>query len=100
MTPEEAYRSLQRGSSHVGVNPRPRYAGVYLGLYGEEDVWDQALCVGAHDAGYDIVVLESMVGRHHVVSEEQVDRLVQKIASLACCTLLIRPTKANSLSVG
>ena len=45
------------------------YAGKWLGLYANEDNLDQLLCNGARDAGYDIVVLESMVGSFQVVTE-------------------------------
>ncbi|CAH6420739.1 Hypothetical protein POVR2_LOCUS241 [uncultured virus] len=45
------------------------YAGVYLDLYAEEDVWDQPLCIAAREAGYDLVILENMVGKYQVVSE-------------------------------
>ena len=63
------YPRTKLQSRYVGVGSRPHYSGVYLELYAEEDVWDQPLCIGARDAGYDIVVLESMIGRYQVVSE-------------------------------
>ncbi|CAH6419551.1 Hypothetical protein POVR2_LOCUS55 [uncultured virus] len=51
------------------LDPRPHYAGSYLYLYGAEDAWDQPLAIEASKQGYDIVVLESMVGRYQVVTE-------------------------------
>jgi len=47
----------------------PRYAGIYLSLYAKEDKFDQPLCKGARAAGYDIVILENMVGSFQVVTE-------------------------------
>ena len=49
------------------ANEQPKC--MYFDLYGLEDVWDQPLCVGASKAGYDIVVLENMVGKYQVVTE-------------------------------
>jgi len=47
----------------------PHYAGEYLELYAIEDVFDQSLCIGARQAGYDVVILENMVGSFQVVTE-------------------------------
>lgn len=47
----------------------PFYAGMYLELYAIEDELDQPLCIAAKEQGYDIVILESMIGSHQVVTE-------------------------------
>lgn len=47
----------------------PHYAGDYLELYAEEDLFDQPLCIAAKAAGYDIIILESMVGGFQIVTE-------------------------------
>lgn len=71
MTPEEAYSALHPGVLLPAgdVSDEPRYAGVYLDLYAEEDIWDQPLCNTAAEEGYDVVILESMVGKYQVVTE-------------------------------
>lgn len=69
MTPLEVTRARRISRPSQDVDPQPRYAGVYLGLYGNEDVFDQDLAKTASATGYDIVVLESMVGRYQVVTE-------------------------------
>ena len=51
------------------VSESTHYAGERLGMYAEEDSLDQDLCVLADRAGYDVVILESMVGRYQVVTE-------------------------------
>lgn len=48
---------------------RDYYTGIVQGHYADEDDYDQDLCVEAQAAGYDVVVLLSMVGRRHIVSE-------------------------------
>ncbi len=45
------------------------YAGEYLGLYAEEDKFDQPLCNGARKLQYHIVILENMVGSFQIVTE-------------------------------
>jgi hypothetical protein len=45
------------------------YAGHYLDLYAAEDALDQILCTTASELGYDIIILENMVGSHQVVTE-------------------------------
>lgn len=45
------------------------YAGNVLGLYAMEDDYDQKLCLLAASKGYDIVILESMIGSFQVVTE-------------------------------
>lgn len=64
MTPEET-------GNEDGANlpPVPHYAAEYLGLYAAEDHLDQPLCIAARNAGYDIVVLENMVGSFQIVTE-------------------------------
>lgn len=70
MTVRDAYRIFPYLSLPEGIDLDERhYAGLYLELYAEEDVWDQPLCNEARLAGYDIVVLENMVGKYQVVTE-------------------------------
>ena len=57
------------GIDPVTVTPTPMYAGKRLGLYAAEDGLDQILCNAARSAGYDIVILEAMVGSFQVVTE-------------------------------
>jgi hypothetical protein len=45
------------------------YAGYYLNLYGAEDFLDQLLCIAANKQGYDVVILENMIGSHQVITE-------------------------------
>lgn len=68
MSPEEASK-LYLGTPTSGVSPDKHYAASYLNLYAVEDPWDQPLCVAASQAGYDIVILENMVGKFQVVTE-------------------------------
>lgn len=75
LTPTEAYDicpSFQEDKSRYNVRQLPRikhYAGVYLGLYALEDELDQPLCILARSLNIDIIILESMVGSHQVVTE-------------------------------
>lgn len=70
MTPLEAFAY----SRHGGIDPASlsqakHYAGAFLGLYAAEDAWDQPLCNAAREAGYDVVILEAMVGSFQIVTE-------------------------------
>lgn len=70
MTPSEAVAA--RGGKAVmlrGMSDDKHYAGNYLDLYALEDWLDQPLCNAASYAGYDVVILENMVGRYQVVTE-------------------------------
>lgn len=66
---EQAHTLYPYDKEYSGLDQTPRYAGEYLDLYAREDDWDQILCVGAAQAGFDIVVLTSMVGMFQVVTE-------------------------------
>lgn len=46
-----------------------RYAGTHLGFYAIEDIYDQAICILGARAGYDVIILERMVGSYQVVTE-------------------------------
>lgn len=46
-----------------------KYLGRDLGLYAKEDFLDQPICELAKKAGYDILILEKMVGSHQIVTE-------------------------------
>lgn len=48
---------------------KKRYIGQFIGFYGIEDVFDQPLCILGKELGYDIIILENMVGSHQVVTE-------------------------------
>lgn len=52
-----------------GVQGSKYYAGDLLGLYAEEDAFDQPLCRGASRMGIDILVFTHMAGSFQVVSE-------------------------------
>ena len=69
MTASEANKIVPSSTYSEDIDPRQHYAGTYLYLYGVEDVWDQQLAITASKQGYDIVVLESMVGRYQIVTE-------------------------------
>lgn len=69
MTPREAQRHSLDNHSLEGVSNNKHYVGMWLGMYALEDPLDQPLCIAARDAEYDIVILESMVGRFQVVTE-------------------------------
>lgn len=45
------------------------YIAKELDLYAYEDDLDQPLCMAAARLGYDIIILEHMVGSHQVVTE-------------------------------
>ena len=47
----------------------PHYAADVLDLYAAEDHLDQPLCNAARNAGYDVVILENMVGAFQIVTE-------------------------------
>ena len=49
--------------------PIPRYIGLFLGYYAQEDVFDQLICIMAVKMGIDVIVLTHMVGFHQVVTE-------------------------------
>lgn len=68
MSPSEAVAARGKGedSSSTGTS---HYAGDYLDLYALEDYLDQPLCNSAAAAGYDVVILENMVGKYQVVTE-------------------------------
>ena len=68
MTPNQVGRSFGNMDTN-SVPQTPHYAGGYLGLYAGEDSLDQLLCSGARDAGYDVVILENMIGKFQVVTE-------------------------------
>lgn len=51
------------------TSSRKVYMGKTMGLYAGEDHLDHILCVSAGFLGYDIVILENMVGSHQVVTE-------------------------------
>lgn len=69
MTRDEVYAIFPFSDLDPEAKPDARYAGEYLELYGQEDVWDQSLCTGARQEGYDVVVLENMVGMFQIVTE-------------------------------
>lgn len=71
MSPAEVYElsDLQFSVNPNRISSEPRYAGVRLGLYAGEDSFDQLLCREARDAGYDVVILENMIGAFQVVTE-------------------------------
>lgn len=45
------------------------YLGQWLGAYAKEDIFDQLICELAQEAGYDIVILEHMIGSHQLTTE-------------------------------
>ena len=58
-------------STHY-IIPEPdlsQYAAHFWEIYGKEDVFDQSVAKMADYFGYDIVILENMVGSHQVVTE-------------------------------
>jgi len=57
------------GDIEAEENDIKEYAGNILDLYGAEDGYDQKLCLLAASKGYDIVILEYMVGGFQVVTE-------------------------------
>lgn len=69
MTRDEAYETFPWRDLDPRVKPDSNYVGEYLELYGQEDVWDQPLCVGASNTGYHVVILENMVGKYQVLTE-------------------------------
>ena len=69
MTPREAHSASTTNRPLEDVSDIKHYAGVWLGMYALEDPLDQLLCIGARDAEYDIVILESMVGKFQIVTE-------------------------------
>jgi hypothetical protein len=73
-TSREAYTFLnlnsQTGTQAVPKEGgQPGYVGKLLEMYAAEDELDQPLCKAAFLLGYDIVLLENMVGSHQVVTE-------------------------------
>jgi hypothetical protein len=73
-TPEElvkeGFPDKQQGGMYYNEVPQvPLYSGKQLGLYAEEDEFDQPLCLLAKDVGIDVVVLTRMVGSHQIVTE-------------------------------
>lgn len=48
---------------------RPYYCGHILELYAAEDYLDQAICIKGREAGYEVIVLERMVGGRQIVTE-------------------------------
>lgn len=68
MTSEEVQR-IDRSSNITGTSQRSHYAGERLYMYALEDDLDQRLCIAANELGYDVVILEAMIGRYQVVSE-------------------------------
>ena len=72
LTPQQALDYMGHRDSediHTDLPNAPHYAAEYLDLYSAEDYLDQPLCNAARDAGYDIVVLENMVGSFQIVTE-------------------------------
>ena len=71
MTPSEAVAARSRAEDPAmeGTSNDVHYAGGYLGLHALEDWLDQPLCNTASQSGYDVVVLENMVGGYQVVTE-------------------------------
>lgn len=71
LTPMEAFEIIAPSSETPPTHlPAVRhYAAEYLGLYAAEDYWDQPLCIAARKAGFDIVILENMVGAFQIVTE-------------------------------
>jgi hypothetical protein len=47
----------------------PIYSGMILGLYAQEDNFDQPLCILGKEIGYDIIILTRMVGAKQIVIE-------------------------------
>lgn len=68
LTPEQYYEATDSTVPFSTIDIEPLYAGKILGLYALEDDLDQPLCIAAKP-NYDIVILESMVGSHQVVTE-------------------------------
>jgi hypothetical protein len=48
---------------------RPYYCAHILELYAAEDYLDQIICTKGREAGYDVIVLEKMVGSRQIVTE-------------------------------
>ena len=69
MTPRQAAYLRGSPSPSESVDEEEHYAGMYLQMYGNEDSWDQSLARAAAEQGYDVVMLESMVGQYQVVTE-------------------------------
>jgi hypothetical protein len=51
------------------INQTPKYVGHELNLYAFEDIYDQPLCRAASALGYDIIILEEMIGSFQIVTE-------------------------------
>jgi hypothetical protein len=75
MTPEQiqTYKGVNFPESKRQLVPRiattARYAGMLLGLFAQEDEFDQSLAVMAEEAGLHILILTHMVGSHQIVTE-------------------------------
>lgn len=70
LTPRQALDYMNSDDSiAINLPPVAHYAAERLDLYAAEDYLDQALCSAAREAGYDIVVLEAMVGSFQIVTE-------------------------------
>ncbi len=72
LTPQEYYKLYPKQVSSDFVKSLPQlkyYAGKKLGLYAEEDNFDQNICNLASNKGIDILILTHMVGSHQIVTE-------------------------------
>jgi hypothetical protein len=78
MSPQEYHQIFPRGNAGkklttLEVNNLPDnkyYVGSeQLGMYAQEDIFDQDICLAARRDNIDILVLTNMVGSHQVVTE-------------------------------
>lgn len=71
LTPMETYPYITTDQRTVIklLPDKKYYAGSLLGLYAVEDRFDQALCILGKKLGFDILILENMVGSFQVVTE-------------------------------
>lgn len=56
-------------SGFENVPEIPRYAGAKLGLYGQEDCYDQSICKLAVELKINCIILTDMVGSHQIITE-------------------------------
>jgi hypothetical protein len=62
-------RSHRSFAAAARYDEKKYYAGHTLGLYAFDDNLDQHICVAASKQGYDVVILERMVGSRQIVTE-------------------------------
>jgi hypothetical protein len=66
---ENMLKDMRLKDPVVRDDTRRYYCGHVLGVYAAEDDLDQAICRNARAQGYDIIILERMVGSRQLVTE-------------------------------